>query len=81
MTGILDLLTRLIGENIVLNTSLAADLDAVEMEPAQVQQILLNLVLNARDAMPDGGRITLATRNRFDCPSPEYPGQPYRGSS
>ena len=75
VTGILDLLTRLIGENIVLTTSLAADIDAVKMEPAQVQQILLNLVLNARDAMPDGGRITLATRNRFDCPSPEQPDQ------
>jgi signal transduction histidine kinase len=63
VTGILDLLTRLIGENIVLATSLAADLGAVRMDPAQVQQILLNLVLNARDAMPDGGRITLTTRN------------------
>ena len=65
VTGIEDLVTRLIGENIVLTTSLAADLGAVRMDPAQVQQILLNLVLNARDAMPDGGRITLATRN---CP-------------
>jgi PAS domain S-box-containing protein len=61
--GIQDLLTCLIGENIVLTVSLAHDLGGVEMEPAQVQQILLNLVLNARDAMPDGGRITLTTRN------------------
>ena len=63
VTGLNDLLTRLIGENIVLNTVLAADLGAVRMDPAQVQQILLNLVLNARDAMPDGGQITLTTRN------------------
>jgi two-component system, cell cycle sensor histidine kinase and response regulator CckA len=61
VAGIEDLLTRLIGENIVLETSLAADLGAVRMDPAQVRQILLNLVLNARDAMPDGGQITLTT--------------------
>lgn len=63
VTGLKDLLTRLIGENIILHTSLAADLGAVRMDPAQLQQILLNLVLNARDAMPDGGQITLTTRN------------------
>ena len=57
------LLTRLIGENVVLTKSLACDLGSVRMDPAQVQQILLNLVLNARDAMPDGGRILLTTRN------------------
>ena len=67
VTGIHDLLTRLIGENIILKTSLAPDLGLVGMEPAQVQQILLNLVLNARDAMPDGGIITLATRS---CSAP-----------
>ena len=61
--GIQDLMVRLIGEDIVLNTALAADLGEVEMDPAQVQQILLNLVLNARDAMPNGGRITVSTRN------------------
>jgi nitrogen-specific signal transduction histidine kinase len=48
VTGIEDLVTRLIGENIVLTTSLAAELGAVGMDPSQVQQILLNLVLNAR---------------------------------
>jgi two-component system, cell cycle sensor histidine kinase and response regulator CckA len=63
VTGIEDLVTRMIGENIVLTTSLAADLGAVRMDPSQVQQILLNLVLNARDAMPNGGQVTLATRN------------------
>jgi two-component system cell cycle sensor histidine kinase/response regulator CckA len=66
VTGIEELLLRLLGENIVLNTSLAADLGAVRMDPSQVQQILLNLVLNARDAMPDGGEITIATQNCND---------------
>jgi two-component system cell cycle sensor histidine kinase/response regulator CckA len=58
-----ELLTHLVGENIVLKTLLAADLGAVRMDPARLQQILLNLVLNARDAMPDGGQITISTRN------------------
>jgi len=59
-----DLLTRLIGENIELATDMADDLNRVKIDPALVQQIILNLVLNARDAMPDGGRVTLRTRNR-----------------
>jgi signal transduction histidine kinase len=63
IAGMQNLLTRLIGENVELRTELAADLRMVKIGPAQVQQIILNLVLNARDAMPDGGRITLCTRN------------------
>jgi two-component system, cell cycle sensor histidine kinase and response regulator CckA len=63
LSGVRNLLTRLIGENIELVHELADDLGLVRMDPAQVQQIILNLVLNARDAMPDGGRITLNTRN------------------
>jgi two-component system, cell cycle sensor histidine kinase and response regulator CckA len=61
--GFQDLLIRLIGENVVFSAVLAGDLGPVKMDPAQVQQILLNLVLNARDAMPEGGRITVSTRN------------------
>ncbi len=66
VTGLQDLLARLIGENIVLTTSLDADLGTVRMDPVHLQQVLLNLVLNARDAMPDGGEITIATRNCTD---------------
>jgi two-component system, cell cycle sensor histidine kinase and response regulator CckA len=69
ITGIEDLITRLTGENIVLNRSLAEDLGAVRMDPSQLQQILLNLVLNARDAMPDGGQITITTRNCIEAHS------------
>jgi signal transduction histidine kinase len=61
--GMQELLARLIGENIELITALAGDLSWVKMDPAQVQQIVMNLVLNARDAMPDGGRVTVQTRN------------------
>jgi PAS domain S-box-containing protein len=70
VSGMRNLLARLIGENIELVTKLAADLGSVKMDPAQAQQIILNLVLNARDAMPEGGRVTLETRN---CGEDEWP--------
>lgn len=63
VSDVRNLLSRLIGENIELVTELADDLGLVRMDPAQVQQIILNLVLNARDAMPAGGRIIINTRN------------------
>ena len=63
IAGMRNLLARLIGENIELSTDLATGLGLLRMDPAQVQQIILNLVLNARDAMPDGGKIALSTRN------------------
>jgi two-component system cell cycle sensor histidine kinase/response regulator CckA len=58
-----NLLLRLIGENIELKFHLDPALGLIEMDPTQAQQILLNLVLNARDAMPGGGEITIETRN------------------
>ncbi len=58
------LLSRLIGEHIELATELADDLGQVKLDPAQVKQIVMNLVLNARDAMPGGGKITVTTGNR-----------------
>ncbi len=58
-----DLLSRLIGENIALDLHLDPELGAVKIDQSQAQQIFLNLVLNARDALPDGGRITVETSN------------------
>jgi signal transduction histidine kinase len=58
-----NLLLRLIGENIELKFHLDPNLGLVKMDPTQARQILLNLVLNARDAMPGGGEITVETRN------------------
>jgi two-component system cell cycle sensor histidine kinase/response regulator CckA len=58
-----DLLTRLIGENIALDLRLDPELGVVRIDQTQVQQILLNLVLNARDALPGGGRIAVETSN------------------
>ncbi len=63
VSGMRNLLRRLISENVQLTIVLAPDLWPVKMDPAHVQQILLNLALNARDALPEGGRIRLETRN------------------
>ena len=61
--GMRNLLVRLIGENIELQFRLDPNLGLIKMDPTQAQQILLNLVLNARDAMPSGGRVTVETSN------------------
>jgi len=53
------MLGRLIGERIALVTSLAPDLSRISVDLGQIQQVIVNLVVNARDAMPDGGRITI----------------------
>jgi PAS domain S-box-containing protein len=57
------MLSRLIGENIELSFSPAPDLWHVLADPGQIEQVLLNLAINARDAMPRGGRLTIETRN------------------
>jgi two-component system, cell cycle sensor histidine kinase and response regulator CckA len=57
------LLQRLIGEQIEVKTLLAPDLHTTKADPAQVEQVLLNLCLNARDAMPTGGQLLIETRN------------------
>ncbi len=60
---IANLLQRLVGEDVVLATSLAPDLSRVSADPRQVEQVVMNLVVNARDAMPRGGKLTIETRN------------------
>jgi two-component system cell cycle sensor histidine kinase/response regulator CckA len=59
------MLRRLIGEDIDLSIELAPDLLPVKADPAQIEQVIMNLVVNARDAMPNGGRITILTANAF----------------
>lgn len=54
---------RLIGENITLTTRLAPNLGSVQVDSSQIEQVLMNLVVNARDAMPNGGHLAIETAN------------------
>jgi CheY-like chemotaxis protein len=63
VTGMEDMLRRLISEDIEIVTALAADLGHVRADPRQLEQVILNLAVNARDAMPGGGRLAIATQN------------------
>ena len=72
------LLPPLIGDDLALVTVLAPSIAMVRADPGQLEQVVMNLAVNARDAMPDGGRLTIATANEhisdFDSrASPELP--------
>jgi two-component system cell cycle sensor histidine kinase/response regulator CckA len=57
------MLSRVLGEDVVVQSDLAADLWKVKADPTQIDQVLVNLCVNARDAMPNGGVVAVAARN------------------
>ena len=63
ITHLAEMLPRLLGEDIQLILSLDKDLWTVKADPSQIDQVLLNLVVNARDAMPQGGKLVIETHN------------------
>ena len=63
VTGMSELLHRTLGETIEIETVLATGLWRVEADPNQLENVILNLAVNARDAMPDGGKLTIETAN------------------
>jgi len=65
ITDLEKMLRRLIGEDINLILDLDPALKAVEADPGQIEQVIMNLVINARDAMPRGGKVTIQTANVY----------------
>ncbi len=63
VTGVNKMLARVLGEDVELTMVLARRLAKVRADPGQIEQVLMNLVVNARDAMPNGGKVTVETSN------------------
>jgi two-component system, cell cycle sensor histidine kinase and response regulator CckA len=61
LLGMRNLLKRLIGEDVDLDMHLEPELGAVKVDPSQIEQVIMNLAVNARHAMPEGGKLTIST--------------------
>jgi two-component system, cell cycle sensor histidine kinase and response regulator CckA len=72
--GMRRMLTRLIGEDITLTLDLAAGLGEVSADRGQIEQVIMNLAINSRDAMPDGGGLVVSTSNATRAADPSRTG-------
>jgi two-component system cell cycle sensor histidine kinase/response regulator CckA len=76
IADLLKMMRPLLGENIAVETDLEAAIGTIEADPSQIQQLLVNLTVNARDAMPEGGRLIIetATENVTEAIAATQPG-------
>ena len=65
MTNVEKLLRRVIGEDVELRLDLDPGVQPVRVDPGQIEQVMMNLAINARDAMPNGGHLSVQTRVRI----------------
>ena len=73
VVAVVSLLGSTLGRSIRIQTDLVQDLWAAMVDPSQIEAAIVNIAINARDAMPDGGVLTIATRNRTFGPGSAVP--------
>lgn len=74
VSGLMEMVDRTLGSDVSIRTDFADDLDMARVDSVQAEVALLNILINARDAMPEGGQVTIQTRNvSISEPDPQYP--------
>ena len=73
ITGLEKMLNRLLGEDVAMTTELHAEVPKIRVDPGQIEQVIMNLVVNARQAMPTGGRLSVSTRPLVVTPESPAP--------